>query len=79
MRPEIEASGGHALRLPPYHRPDFHLSESQFATLKARLRSEAARTIATLRIAIDRIRDLATVRDCQRSFVAGGRDPHGWE
>jgi transposase len=74
----IEAAGAQMLYLPPYS-PDFNPIENLFAKIKALLRKEAARTIDTLWVAIGRILDIVTPKECQNMFAAAGYDPDRWD
>lgn len=73
VRALIDAVGAKLLYLPPYS-PDFNPIENAFAKLKALLRKAAERTIDGLWIAIGRLLDLFTPRECANYFAAAGYD-----
>ena len=63
----IEAVGAKLVYLPPYS-PDFNPIEQVFAKLKTLLRSAAARTVTELEIAIGKLLDRFTDRECRNYF-----------
>ncbi len=73
VREMIERAGAKLLYLPPYS-PDFNPIENVFAKLKALLRKAAERTVEGLWIAIGRLVDVFTPRECANYFAAAGYD-----
>jgi transposase len=71
VRAAIEAAGARLLFLPPYS-PDFNPIEQAFAKLKALLRSEAARTVADLRAALEHAFTQFTPQECRNYITAAG-------
>ena len=73
VREAIEAVGARLLFLPPYS-PDFNPIEMAFLKPKAHFRKAADRTIHGLWIAIGRIIDLYSPKECTNYFAAAGYD-----
>ncbi len=71
VRRAIEATGAELRLLPPYS-PDFNPIENAFAKLKALLRKAAARTVASLELAIATAIDTFTQAECANYFAAAG-------
>ena len=73
IRERIEAVGARLLYLPAYS-PDFHPIELAFAKLKARLRAQAARTVADLCDTLKQAFGCFTPNECRNYLVAAGYD-----
>jgi transposase len=69
----IEAAGARLLYLPAYS-PDFNPIELAFAKLKARLRAQAARTVADLCDTLKQAFGCFTSNECRNYLVAAGYD-----
>ena len=71
VKEAVEAVGAHLRYLPPYS-PDLNPIEQLFATLKARLRKAAPRTVDTLWTDIGRLLDCFTPDECTHYFASSG-------
>jgi len=73
LRERIEAAGARLLYLPAYS-PDFNPIELAFAKLKARLRTQAARTVADLCDTLKKAFGRFTTVECRNYLMAAGYD-----
>ena len=69
VKEAVAAVGAHIRSLPPYS-PDLNPIEQLCATLKARLRKAAPRTVDTLWTDIGRLLDCFTPDECTRYFAS---------
>lgn len=73
IREHIEAAGARLLYLPAYS-PDLNPIELAFAKLRARLRDQAARTVADLCDTIKQAFTRFTLDECRAYLLAAGYD-----